>query len=131
MFDNYVFTEGSLRNITDGDRTIGFEAETLITYYRGIPLSMVYDIALECDGLPVPRELIRISLDKEIWFTLAEVETVAAYKWEYGEPLYIRALVDGGLRPGEHDVKMKVSVWPAYYPIPAGGERTRKIIIGS
>ena len=57
------------------------------------------------------------------------METVTFYKWEYGEPLYIRAYVDGGLRKGEHDVGLFVSVWPAYYPMPAGGRRERKVVI--
>lgn len=129
MFDNYVFTKDSCKNVTENGKIVGFEAETLITYYRGIPLSMVYDVGLEVDGLPVPREKISVSLDRETWFTLAEAETVASYKWEYGEPLYVRAGVPGGLRPGEHDVRMNVSVWPAYYPMPAGGERTRRVVI--
>lgn len=129
MFDNYVFTEGSCKNVIENGAVVGFEAETLITYYRGVPLSMVYDLGLEVDSLPVPREKLRISLDRETWFTLAEAETVTSYKWEYGEPLHVRADVAGGLRPGEHDIRMTLAVWPAYYPVPAGGERTRRVVI--
>jgi hypothetical protein len=129
MFDRYVFTENSCRNIIEEGKTIAFEAETLITYYRGIPLSMVHDVRLEVDGLPVPDDIIRVSLDREQWFTLKEMETVSGYKWEYGEPLYIRVMVPGGLRPGQHDVRMFVSVWPSYYPFPAGGEKTRQVTI--
>lgn len=129
MFDNYVFTKDSCHNVEADGKIIGFELQTLITYYRGIPLSMVYHVGVEVDGIPVPRELLRISLDREEWFTLAEAETVATYKWEYSEPMYVRALVDGGLRKGEHDVRMSLSVWPAYYPMPAGGERKRKVVI--
>ena len=49
MFDNYVFTEGTCRNITEGDKVIGFELKTLITYYRGIPCSMIHDIKVKDD----------------------------------------------------------------------------------
>ncbi len=129
MFDNYVFTENSCKNLLDGGKVVGFEAETLITYYRGIPLSMVYDVALSVDGMPVPRETIRVSLDKQLWFTLSEAETVTSCKWEYGEPLYIRVFSDGGLSPGQHEIHMAVSVWPSYYPFPAGGEKTRTVTI--
>lgn len=129
MFDNYVFTKDSCRNIAENGKTVGFEAETLITYYRGIPLSMVSEVELEVDGLPVPREKLLVSLDRQQWFTMAEAETVASYKWEYGEPLVVRAMVDGGLRRGEHDVTMRLKVWPAYYPMPAGGERTRRVVV--
>lgn len=131
MFDNYVFTNGTCHNVAENGKVIGFEAETRVTYYRGIPLSMVSEVEFEVDGLPVPREALRVSLDRKEWFTMAEAETVYDYKWEYGEPLVVRALVDGGLRKGEHDVTMRVKVWPAYYPMPAGGERTRKVIVGN
>lgn len=129
MFDNYVFTKDSCRNYEENGKVAGFEMKTLITYYRGIPLSMVYDIGVDVDSIPVPRERIRISLDEQEWFTLGEAETVTDYKWEYSEPLFVRVVNEGGLRPGEHDIRMKVVVWPAYYPAPAGGERTRKVMI--
>ncbi len=129
MFDRYVFTDGSCKNINENGKTTGFELQTLITYYRGIPLSMVYDLEVAVDGISVPKEIIRVSLDRKDWFTLNEAETVASYKWEYGEPLYIHVLADGGLRKGSHDVKLKLAVWPAYYPMPAGGERTRVVAI--
>jgi hypothetical protein len=129
MFDRYVFTDNSCKNIEENGKVAGFELETLITYYRGVPLSMVYNVSLTVDGIPVPRELIRVSLDRDVWFTLPEAETVTSYKWEYGESLVVRALVEGGLRRGEHDVKLFVAVYPSYYPFPAGGEKTRKVLI--
>jgi len=131
MFDNYVFIEGTCKNYEENGKVAGFELQTLITYYRGIPLSMVYDLAVAVDGIQVPTESIVISVDQENWFTLKEAETVTSvtYKWEYGEPLYIRVKVDGGLRKGEHDVKLNIAVFPAYYPLPAGGERTRRVVI--
>ncbi len=129
MFDNYVFIKDSCRNVEADGKIIGFEIQTLITYYRGIPLSMVYGVEVGVDSIPVPRDMIRISLDREEWFTLSEAETVSAYKWEYGEPLYVRVLAEGGLRKGEHDVRLGISVWPAYYPMPAGGQRIRRVAI--
>jgi hypothetical protein len=129
MFDRYVFTENSCRNVEEDGKMTGFELETLITYYRGVPLSMVYGVSLAVDGIPIPREMIRVSLDRDVWFTLSEAETATSYKWEYGEPMFVRALVEGGLRKGEHEVKLFVAVYPAYYPFPAGGERTRNVLI--
>lgn len=129
MFDNYVFLEGSCHNFVAEGRVAGFELETLITYYRGVPLSMVYDVAVTVDGLPVPREQLCISADGHEWYSLDEAETVVDTKWEFGEPLKVRAYVEGGLRRGEHDVALSLAVFPAYYPMPAGGKRTRKVLI--
>ena len=91
MFDNNVFIEGTCKNtVVDGDVT-GYEMQTHITYYRGIPLSMVNDIRVKTDGVNVPRENILCSVDNgEYWFTLDEMKTVVGHKWEYGEPMTVR-----------------------------------------
>ncbi|MDR2381394.1 MAG: DUF6379 domain-containing protein [Bifidobacteriaceae bacterium] len=129
MFDNYVFTEGTARNITEDGQVIGFGLDTLITYYRGIPLSMVHDVALTIDDEAVPRGELVISPNDADWFTLAEAETVTTYRWEYGTPLHVRWLRPGGLTPGEHKVKLELKVRVAYIPAPFGGERTRQVTV--
>lgn len=128
MFDSYVFTENSARNVTLDDGTAAFQLETLITYYRGIPLSMVHEIQLVVDGTDVPSEQIVISPNGEDWFTLDEATTVTSYRWEYGTPLYVRWL-NGGLPSGEHEVTLRLKIRVAYIPVPFGGERTRKVTV--
>jgi hypothetical protein len=129
MFDNYVFIEGSAGNIAENGEVIGFGLQTLITYYRGIPLSMVHDLELVVDGVQVPRDELVISPNGADYFTLAEAETVTTYRWEYGTPLYIRWLHPGGLAPGGHEVTLKEKIRVAYIPVPFGGERTRQVLI--
>lgn len=129
MFDNNVLIEGTCNNVVENQNIIGFEMQTHITYYRGIPLSMVNDIAVTYDSTEVPRANIRCSVDGEDWFTLDEMETVTSYKWEYGEPLYIRVLQDGGLSKGTHKIELKVSTRTAYIPIPIVGVKARNVEI--
>ncbi len=130
MFDSYVFPDASsAKNITEDGKVVGFQVETLITYYRGVPLSMVHDVDLWVDGTAVPREELLISPNGEDWFTMAEAETVTTYRWEYGTPLYVRWLKPGGLSAGEHSVKLRQSTRVAYIPRPFGGERTRTITV--
>ncbi|MCR5082744.1 MAG: DUF6379 domain-containing protein, partial [Parasporobacterium sp.] len=118
MFDNNVFIEGTCKNVEEDGKIIGFEMQTHITYYRGIPLSMVNFMEVELDGKKIPREDLRIAVDEFDWFTLKEMETVTTIKWEYGTPATVRVLMDGGLTPGEHDVKLTVCTRTAYIPIP-------------
>ncbi len=128
MFDNYVFTDNSARNVNTEDGGTAFQVETLITYYRGIPLSMVHDVELVVDGGDVPRDEVVISPNGADWFTLDEATTVTTYRWEYGTPLYVRWL-NGGLPGGEHEVTLRLKVRVAYIPVPFGGERTRAVRI--
>lgn len=127
MFDNYVFTDGTARNVTTASGQDAFQAETLITYYRGIPLSMVHDVDLIVDGSSVPRDELAISVGDD-WFTLAEATTVTGTRWEYGTPMTVR-WVDHPLPDGDHEVTMRLRIRVAYIPIPFGGERTRIVTI--
>ena len=128
MFDNNVFIKGTCRNAVDNGTVIGYELQTNITYYRGIPLSMVEFIKVEADGVEAPVESIRISVDQNDWFSLKEAETVTSYKWEYGEPLYIRVLGEG-LTAGSHKVKLTVATRTAYIPVPLVGIKEREVEI--
>lgn len=128
MFDNNVFINGTCRNVVENDTVTGYELQTNITYYRGIPLSMVEFVKVEADGVEAPVESIRISVDQNDWFTLKEAETVTTYKWEYGEPLYIRVLGEG-LTAGSHKVKLTVATRTAYIPVPLVGIKERDVVI--
>lgn len=128
MFDNNVFINGTCRNTVENGAVIGYELQTNITYYRGIPLSMVEFIKVEADGVEAPVESIRISVDQNDWFTLKEAETVTTYKWEYGEPLYVRVLGEG-LTSGTHKVKLTVATRTAYIPVPLVGIKERDVVI--
>ena len=129
MFDNNVFIDGTCRNVTENGAVTGFEMQTNITYYRGIPLSMIEYIRVAVDGRDIPAEDIRISVDQADWFSLKEAETVTTYKWEYGEPLYVRVMQDGGLSAGTHKVKLTVATRTAYIPIPLEGIKEREVTI--
>ncbi len=129
MFDNNVFLENTCRNFEENGEIAGFELQTNITYYRGIPMSMIEYVHVAADGTQEPDENIRISIDQEDWFTLKEAETVVDYKWEYGDPLYIRVMKAGGLSKGEHKVKLTVATRTAYIPVPLEGIKERTVII--
>lgn len=129
MFDNNVFLTGTCKNVSENDKVIGFEMQTNITYYRAIPLSMMEYVHVTVDGEPVADEDIRVSLDRNDWFTQKEAETVTTYKWEYGDPLYVRVLKEGGLSRGEHKVKLTVAVRTAYIPVPLEGTKERTVTI--
>lgn len=129
MFDNNVFKKDTCKNIVENGTTIGYGLQTLITYYRGIPLSMVEFVKVAVDGVEVEPTAIQISIDEEDWFTLKEAATVSSYKWEYGEPLHIRVMKEGGLAKGNHDVALTIATRTAYIPVPLVGMKERTVTI--
>ena len=130
MFDGYIFTPDSFRTYVEDGLTAGFEIDTRIPYYRGIPLSMVDEVRVLVDGEAVAPSSIRFSADGGAhWFTLEEMWTVASKRWEYRNEATVRVLMDGGLPEGEHDVTLCVRVRVAYIPVPISGEMTRTVTI--
>ncbi len=127
MFDNYVWFDGKIANNIVVNGKTGFVLKTLITYYRGIPLSMIEDFQVIVDGQPIDRDKIHFSPNGEDWFTLDEMTTVATYKWEYGVEGQVFAEYKGGLPSGIHEITLKQSIRTAYIPVPFGGERTAKV----
>ncbi len=129
MFDNNVFIKGTCKNVEEAGKVIGFEMQTHITYYRGIPLSMINHLKVAVDGVEIPAEDIRFTPDRIDWFTQKEMETVSEIKWEYGVPGTVRVLKEGGLSKGEHEVTLTVCTRTAYIPVPLEGIMTRKVVI--
>lgn len=129
MFDNYVFTEGSCRNVEKEGKIAGFSLQTLITYYRGIPCSMIHDVRVKVNGQDIDRKNIRFSPNGEEYFTLDELETVTTYKWEYGEQAYVFVEKDGGLLKGENEITLTTAIRVAYIPVPFEGSKTRTVVI--
>lgn len=129
MFDNNVFIDGTCKNVEENGNVIGYEMQTNITYYRGIPMSMIVKVEVQVDGADAPQDDIRISIDRVDWFTLEEAKTAINHKWEYGEPLYVRVLKDGGLSAGEHEVLLTEAIRTAYIPAPLEGRRKVTVTI--
>ncbi len=129
MFDGNVFIKDTCRNVVEDGKVTGFEMQTFITYYRGIPLSMINYFKVAVDGAEVPEEDIRFTPDGIDWFSLKEMETVSAIKWEYGTPGIVRVLKEGGLTKGKHEVKLTVCTRTAYIPVPLEGNMTREVEI--
>lgn len=129
MFDNNVFIDNTCVNVEQEGQTVGYEMQTNITYYRGIPMSMIEYVKVAEDGVEADSEFIRISVDQKDWFTLKEAETVTTYKWEYGEPLYVRVLKEGGLPKGTHKIRLTVATRTAYIPVPLEGIKEREVVI--
>ncbi len=130
MFDNYVLSEGTVKNETGADgKVTGFSMKTRVNYYRGIPLSMVHDLEVELDGEKMDRSKVKLTVDGIDYFTADEMETVTAYKWEFGEEATVVVEKEGGLPAGEHDVTLSQTIRTEYIPVPFIGHRTEHVTI--
>ena len=130
MFDNYVLSEGTIKNEVDKDGKVnGFSMKTRVNYYRGIPLSMVHDLEVELDGEKVDRAAVKLTMDGIDYFTADELETVTAYKWEFGDEATVFVEKEGGLSKGTHAVKLSQTIRTEYIPVPFIGHRTEQVTV--
>lgn len=129
MFDNYLYIKDTTKNVEKDGEVTGFELQTYITYYRGIPLSMIHELKVSVDNEPVNPEDIMFSPDRTEYFTLKELETCSTYRWEYGDLGTIYVKKPGGLSKGKHDVSFTLAIRVAYIPVPFGASKTRTIEI--
>lgn len=125
MFDNYVLCDKGVKNVEKDGKVVGFEMKTFLSYYRGIPVSMVNDIKVKVDGEEVERNKIKFSVDGEDFFTLDEMETVTTYKWEYGVEATVFVEKEGGLAKGNHEITLNQIIRTPYIPVPLDGINTR------
>lgn len=116
MNDKYIIASKGCVNVASEGKTVGYEMELRIPYYQGVPMSQVKYIRLKMDGAEVPREDIRVYSATGEEFTLDQILTVTYYYWEYGTPLKVRVLKEGGLTPGKHRLDVSASIDVIYAP---------------
>jgi hypothetical protein len=118
MFEKYMIVENDVENVVEGGKITGFKFGARLPYYRGIPLSLVEDIAVSLDGSEVARENIKFSAHGNT-YRLKEMETETDDRWNMGEVAYILIDREGGLPKGEHKVFLLLNMRIAYLPFPS------------
>jgi hypothetical protein len=116
MFAKHMFNPEGFKNTVVDGKTIGFQFDFKIQYYRGVTLSIIRNIEVWVDGKDYRRENIRFSIRGES-FTLEEMRTVIDYRWLFGEWATVTVLTEGGLAKGAHHIKATQTIAPSYMPM--------------
>jgi len=116
MFAKHMYDPKSFKNVEVDGKTLGFQFDFRIQYYRGITLSILRDIEVWVDDEKFKREDIRFTLEGDT-FTLDEMETVITYRWKFGQFATVTVLKDGGLSKGKHHIKATQTIAPSYMPV--------------
>ncbi|MFG3289201.1 DUF6379 domain-containing protein [Streptomyces sp. NPDC048179] len=130
MNENHLIETQGFRPVTRDGRVVGFAFEARIGYYRGVPLTIVSNLAVSVDGEPCRREDIRFTVDGRE-YTLDEMAREERVRWEYGARATISVLSGRALGPGAHVVRLSETVFPSYMPPPgfvSHGERVMTIV---
>ncbi|MDA8350277.1 MAG: DUF6379 domain-containing protein [Pseudomonadota bacterium] len=128
MFDKYMIVEDGFRNVTEHGRTVGFQLNTRLPYYRGIGVSMVEDVAVAVDGEKYPRDAVTVVLRGRP-MSLAEMEADYNERWEFGEIGTVIVRKAGGLAPGAHRVEVTDRLRISYLPFPLIGHDSKELVL--
>lgn len=115
MFARHMFNPEGFKNTVVDGKTVGFQFDFKIQYYRGATLSIIRNIEVWVDGEGFNREDIRFTLEGDT-FTLEEMRTVIDYRWKFGQWATVTVLKDGGLANGPHHIKSTQTIAPSYMP---------------
>jgi hypothetical protein len=130
MFDKYLIRDGSLRNLEEDGRTVGFGFEAKLGYYRGLGLTMLEALDITVDGVSVPRDAVRFHYEDGP-LTLDEMETAGTRRWEFGEANLVSVRHPGGLAAGDHEIAltevMRISYLP--FPLKAADTKTMRVAV--
>lgn len=115
MFEKYMVTSRGFQNLVENGKVAGFQMKIRITYYRGISLSIIADLAVSVDGKKFAPEQLRFSIDGRT-YTMEELGREEKVRWEFGRFATLTVLAPGGLEPGLHEVHFEEVIKPAYIP---------------
>lgn len=115
MFEKHMYNPVGFKNTVVDDKTIGFQFDMRIQYYRGVSLSIVRNIEVWIDGEKYPQEDIRFSVNNET-FTLNEMRTVIDNRWLFGQFATVMVIKENGLSEGAHHIKCTQTIAPSYMP---------------
>jgi len=130
MFDRYVIGENGFSNVAEDGKTIGFQLEVRIAYYRGLGLSMLEGFDVIVDGRQFPREDNLFTVRGRT-FTSRQMETEYDERWEMGEVAHLTVPLPGGLAPGKHEVAVVEYLRVSYVPTITVGRHRKTLTLES
>ena len=103
------------RNVSDGDRIIGFQVPIRLNYYRGVWLSQLRPATITVDGEAFDGDKITWTIDGKTY----EQDQLADHpdvNWGITTPAFLTVRKPGGLDLGIHDVEVESRFSASYLP---------------
>jgi hypothetical protein len=103
-YESLVLNEKTFRNMAINGKTTGFTLDLRLNYYRGLHVSCVELLELYIDGKQVPENLMCFIINEKK-FQIDKLKHLFAEFWGL-RTLARLEVYNGGLSPGEHEVKL-------------------------
>jgi hypothetical protein len=139
MYDSFLIREGTVQNVWQGDKIVGFRFGVKVADYRGAFLSLVNGYYIEVDGVEYPLEIQTFEVNGKPPRTYDELKTCVWEHWDCTTLAYIHVKKAGGLQAGTHHFGLQQSLlshygyaeddekWVCNPPVPGKGEGAGKM----
>ena len=111
-----VVVPGSLKSYVVDGRTLGYQFDIRLSYYRGHFLSVIEQFAVKVDGEEIPNERIKFCLNGRE-FSPAEFPCCTTEFWQVIQPATVRVFQPGGLAAGQHQIDLTLFFRSPYMAI--------------
>ena len=128
-FGTSIVCDQGFKNVFENGEPVGFQVRIRISYYRGIPVSLLEGYEVVVDDEEFTNKDISFSLDGETFYTMEELGRHPELRWEYGDKAYLHIKKPGGLLRGLHRVKVTQHINVPYLPFATGFYQERKMTI--
>lgn len=128
-YGNSILCEQGFKNVMDNGEVTGFQLRVRISYYRGIPFSMLDGYEILVDGETFVNEDIDFSVDGKKFYPVTELGNYTDLRWEYGDKAYLHIKKPGGLARGIHTVKVTQRINVPYLPFATAFYQTKQLTI--
>lgn len=109
--------DGTLINYYENGEIAGYQFDVRLAYYRGQYLSVIDELKVEVDHEPVEDGDVRFYVNNKE-FAVWELKEAFSEFWRIKDAATIKVRKAGGLKPGEHNVKLTLMFRCPYLPIP-------------
>ena len=114
--------DGTLKNYYENNRKAGYQFDLRLAYYRGHYLSVIDELSVEVDHEKIEEESIRFCINGKEFMPCQLKEAYYEF-WSIKDPTTIKIRKEGGLKAGEHRVKLTLMLRNPYLPQPGAEDR--------
>lgn len=114
MYDSFLVREGSLANVYEDGKAVGFKFDVRIGEYRGCFLSLVHGYYVNMDGVEYPRSVQKFEVNGKAPRTFEEIKKATWEHWDYGDFATLYVEKEGGLEKGNHKLGLMQGLLTQY-----------------
>jgi hypothetical protein len=108
MLENHMIQQRGFKNVSALGQVVGFQVRVRIVAYKGMWADIIGGAEIAVDGEAFTRNQITWTIGDHT-FTQEELLTNTNVHWQWTEPATLTVSKPGGLKPGNHNVKVSVS----------------------